>query len=130
MNAGRRLILPTLVATPAAMWTFGLYLIGWPGFTRFTFEREAVLVWAGLVAAALLLFGWPVGALLARLRTPAPVRLTLLIAAGVAGGGLVGALLGGPPGSILAMLPGAVTAAIWAGFNADLLAGRAIREAA
>jgi hypothetical protein len=112
------------------MWSFGLFLIGWPGFTRFTFQPQAFLIWTGLVAAALLLFGWPVGALLARLPTPAPIRLILLLAAGVAGGALFGALLGGPAGMTLGMLPGAVTAAIWAAFNADLVAVRAARGAA
>ena len=124
MKAVRRIILPALVAAPAAMWTFGLSLIGWPGFTRFTFQPEAVFLWTGLVAAALLIFGWPAGALLARLPAAAAIRLILLVAAGAAGGGLFGALLGGPPGMTLGIFPGAVTAAIWAAFNADLVAGR------
>ena len=124
MKAARRLILPALVAAPAAMWSFGLSLIGWPGFTRFTFRPENFLLWTALVATALLIFGWPVGALVARLHSAASVRLMLLVAAGAAGGGLFGALLGGPAGTALGIFPGAVTAAIWAAFNADLVAGR------
>ncbi|HEX8447987.1 MAG TPA: hypothetical protein VF652_00230 [Allosphingosinicella sp.] len=125
MKAARRLILPALVAGPAVMWMFGLMLIGWPGFTRFTLVPEFLLLWVGLVGFALLVFGWPVAALLARLRVPAPLRLLLIVAAGIAGGGLFAAAVAGGTGAmVLGLVPGAVTAAIWSAFNTDLVGGR------
>jgi hypothetical protein len=127
LKAARRLILPALVAGPAVMWMIGLFVIGWPGFTRFSLTPEAFLTGAAMVAAVLLVFGWPAGALIARVPTPAPVRILLLVAAGAAGGGLLTILFGGGPEGMLA---GAVTAAIWAAFNSDLVAGGATRGAA
>jgi hypothetical protein len=125
LKAARGLILPALVAGPAVMWMFGLFFIGWPGFTRLSFVPGSVLLWVGLVGPALLVFGWPVAAMLARLRAPAPVRLLLILAAGTVGGALFASAVAGGIGAMtLGLLPGAVTAAIWSAFNADLVAGR------
>jgi hypothetical protein len=119
LNSALRLILPALVAAPAAMWSVGLAVIGPPGFTRFTFTPS------GLLAV-----GWPAAAAIARLPVPRPVRFALVLIAGLAGGGLLAALVGGDfRAAWIGLAPGGITAAVWTLFNADRLADRPERPA-
>ena len=131
MKPLRRLLLPALVAAPAAEVATGLALFGPGGFTRFTFNLDGLLVWTALNLAGLLLVGWPAAAAVARLPVPPPVRFARVLLAGLAGGALFATLVGGgdPRAALFGLAPGGITAAVWLMFNADMLADRPERMA-
>lgn len=131
MKPARRLILPALAAAPAVEAGTGLDLVGPAGFTRFTFTLDAFLIWTALNLAGLLLVGYPAAAAIARIPVPRPLRVALVLLAGLAGGGLFVTLVAGGDfrAAWIGFAPGGLTAAIWALFNADMLADRPQRVA-
>ena len=134
----RRLVLPTVVATPLWLWIAPVSLRGPQALGDFRPPLADLLFAAFFTLAGLLLIGLPSSAFVIRRRWPAAIKAASLLVAGAAGGCLVAMLyvllillspdgaglasVGVLPGfALLGALPGLVVAAVWAAINFDAL---------